>query len=75
MMDGTPASTGVAAGLLSDYRAIEGAFDELMGPDGHARPEFRQCLDMLSALTPEAFARAQSLAELALLNQGVTFSV
>lgn len=62
-------------GLLSDYPALPGTFDELIGDDGATRAEFREGLAMLDALTPEAFARAQALAERALLNQGVTFSV
>lgn len=63
------------SGLLTDYPALPGTFDELIGTDGAPRPEFAECLAMLGALSPDEFARAQSLAELALLNQGVTFSV
>jgi uncharacterized circularly permuted ATP-grasp superfamily protein len=61
--------------LLTAYPAIAGCFDELIGSDGAPRPEFRACLDMLAAFSADDLARAQSLAELALLNQGVTFSV
>jgi uncharacterized circularly permuted ATP-grasp superfamily protein len=62
-------------GLLDQYPALGATFDELIGPDGEPRPEFVEALSKLTSLTPEAFTRAQSLAEQALLNQGVTFSV
>jgi uncharacterized circularly permuted ATP-grasp superfamily protein len=62
-------------GLFAGYRAPDGTFDELIGPDGAPRPAFRRVIELLSTRTNDDFARAQSLAELALLNQGVTFSV
>jgi uncharacterized circularly permuted ATP-grasp superfamily protein len=62
-------------GLLANYPALSGCFDELIDRDGVPRPDFRRCLEALAALSPDEFARAQSLAELALYNQGVTFSV
>lgn len=60
--------------LFDDYRGIPGAFDELC-ENGLARAEFQKVLASLGNRSGEDFARAQSLAELALLNQGVTFSV
>ncbi|APR76923.1 hypothetical protein A7982_02270 [Minicystis rosea] len=67
-------------GLFTDYPVIPGSFDELVarGEGGSTfalRPEFARALSQLDAESPEAFARSQALAELALLNQGVTFSV
>jgi uncharacterized circularly permuted ATP-grasp superfamily protein len=62
-------------GLLAGYPALPGCFDELMDADGLPRAEFRRCLETLAAHSPDEFARAQALAELALFNQGVTFSV
>ena len=62
-------------GVLDGYRPLPGCFDELMSADGAPRPEFRACLDMLAGLSVDEVARTQALAELALLNQGVTFSV
>lgn len=62
-------------GLFAGYRTPDGTFDELIGPDGAPRPDFRRVIEILGSRTPDDFARAQSLAELALLNQGVTFSV
>jgi uncharacterized circularly permuted ATP-grasp superfamily protein len=61
--------------LLEPYPALPDNFDELIGLDGQPRPEFREALSKLTSLGPDEFARAQALAEMALLNQGVTFSV
>jgi uncharacterized circularly permuted ATP-grasp superfamily protein len=60
--------------LFADYRSLPGTFDEILAGDG-ARPPFRKVMDQLDRLTPDELARHQQLAELALLNQGVTFSV
>lgn len=61
--------------LFTDYPTLPGTFDELISPERVPRPEFRRALEGLGAMSPDAFARAQGLAELQLLNQGVTFSV
>jgi uncharacterized circularly permuted ATP-grasp superfamily protein len=67
-------------GLFADYPSSPGTFDELCaaspgGAGAALRPEFARALAALGAQSAEEFARAQALAELALLNQGVTFSV
>jgi uncharacterized circularly permuted ATP-grasp superfamily protein len=61
--------------LLTGYRLLDGTWDELIAPDGTPRPSAERTIAMLSALAPADFARYQSLAELSLYNQGVTFSV
>jgi uncharacterized circularly permuted ATP-grasp superfamily protein len=61
--------------LFAGYRALPGTYDELFGQDGAARPELAALARQLAAFSPEEIARCQDLAELALLNQGVTFSV
>ena len=61
--------------LFAGYRTLEGTYDELLLPGGEARPEFKAVAALLGALTPDELARCQNMAELALLNQGVTFSV
>src|SRR5688500_6874838 len=61
--------------LLDGYAPLEGTYDELFSSRGEARPEFRRALETLAARDPDEHARAQALAEIALLNQGVTFSV
>jgi uncharacterized circularly permuted ATP-grasp superfamily protein len=60
--------------LFADYRPLPGTFDEILAPDG-ARPAFRRVLEQLGRMSSDELARHQQLAELALLNQGVTFSV
>ncbi|WP_395857828.1 circularly permuted type 2 ATP-grasp protein [Cystobacter fuscus] len=46
-----------------------------MGADGSARPDFQKLLNVLGARSPGDFSHMQTLAERALRNQGVTFSV
>jgi uncharacterized circularly permuted ATP-grasp superfamily protein/transglutaminase-like putative cysteine protease len=71
-----PAAAGPGAASLFDrYQPIPGTYDELFENGGRLRPEFASRLAALAARTPGEFARTQALAELALLNQGVTFSV
>jgi uncharacterized circularly permuted ATP-grasp superfamily protein len=61
--------------LFDRYRPLPDAYDELVLPDGGLRTHAKGAIGALDALTPEDFARYQSLAELSLYNQGVTFSV
>lgn len=63
------------AGLFSSYQPLDGSYDELVTSDGSARAHTRRVLTALDALPAREFARYQSLAELSLYNQGVTFSV
>ncbi|KAB2898425.1 MAG: circularly permuted type 2 ATP-grasp protein [Kofleriaceae bacterium] len=60
--------------LFADYRPLAGTFDEILATEG-ARPAFRRVLEQLGRMSADELARHQQLAELALLNQGVTFSV
>jgi len=65
-----------AAPLLFDtYKPIPGTFDEMIDVDGMPRPHARRATRILDGLSPKEFAKAQSLAELSLYSQGVTFSV
>jgi uncharacterized circularly permuted ATP-grasp superfamily protein len=61
--------------LLRGYGALGGVYDELIDDHGQPRPHARAAAEMLDGLTPEAFQRCQTLAELSLVQQGVTFSV
>jgi uncharacterized circularly permuted ATP-grasp superfamily protein len=61
--------------LLAKYRPLDGTWDELVAPDGTARPHAQRTCALLNAVAATEFARFQSLAELSLYNQGVTFSV
>jgi len=74
---GAPAAPTLdpSATLLAGYTPLPGTYDELILPDGTPRPEMGRCLELVFSHSPDRFARAQALAELALLNQGVTFSV
>ncbi len=61
--------------LLDGYRAPEGTYDELIDGDGQPRPHARTATRLLDGLSAEEFSRCQTLADLALIEQGVTFSV
>lgn len=69
-------STNVnASAVFADYPVSPDCFDELIAPNGLPRPELGPGLSHMLGQSAEACARVQVLAELALLNQGVTFSV
>ena len=61
--------------LLADYRPVRGTHDEVFAEEGELRPEVARAFATFARKSAEEFARSQALAELALLNQGVTFSV
>ena len=61
--------------LFSDYASLSGTFDELFQAPGRPRPSFARALPALAHRSREEFGRLQALSEVALLNQGVTFSV
>jgi uncharacterized circularly permuted ATP-grasp superfamily protein len=61
--------------LLDGYRAPAGTYDELIDADGNPRPHARTATRLLDGLSAEEFSRCQTLADLALVEQGVTFSV
>jgi uncharacterized circularly permuted ATP-grasp superfamily protein len=61
--------------LFDSYKPIPGTYDEMVDADGSPRPQARRAVRTLDALTAEQFSQYQSLAELSLYSQGVTFSV
>ena len=61
--------------LFDGYHPLPGAYDELFEQPGEVRHEFQRAAGALAPWTRSAFATAQGLAERALLDQGVTFSV
>jgi len=61
--------------LLDGYHAPDGTYDELIDADGKPRPHARTATRLLDGLSAEEFSRCQTLADLALVEQGVTFSV
>ena len=60
--------------LFEGYGALPNTFDEMF-ERGEPRAAFARVARLLDAMTADDLARAQSLAEHALLQQGVTFSV
>src|ERR1700704_5082794 len=60
--------------LFDAYGALPGTFDEMF-EGGSPRPPFARVAQLLGNLGKEDLARSQALAEHALLQQGVTFSV
>ncbi|MCK6684547.1 MAG: circularly permuted type 2 ATP-grasp protein [Thermoanaerobaculia bacterium] len=68
-------SASDSSGLFGSYSLLSGTFDEYFSGAGTVRPEFRQAVASLSTSSVDEFQRCQALAERALLNQGVTFSV
>jgi len=67
--------TGTAPALLEGYRALDGTYDELVEAAGGTRQHARMVANLLATMDADTFARCQALAELALAQRGVTFSV
>jgi uncharacterized circularly permuted ATP-grasp superfamily protein len=66
---------GAPGGLFDGYPALAGTFDEMFDGGTVARPPFARVAQLLAKLPADELARSQALAETALLQQGVTFSV
>ena len=64
-----------SSSLLAAYPPLPGTYDELFAARGEPRQGFQNAVAALENRVEGDFARQQALAELALLNQGVTFSV
>jgi uncharacterized circularly permuted ATP-grasp superfamily protein len=69
------AQSASAPGLFAGYAGLPNSFDELFAPDGLARRELGHAMEFLLTRSADEFTRCQALAEISLLNQGVTFSV
>jgi uncharacterized circularly permuted ATP-grasp superfamily protein len=61
--------------LFERYQTHAGTYDELFDATGTPREGFHRVLQALGASSADDFAKSQALAEMALMNQGVTFSV
>ncbi|MBC7841871.1 MAG: circularly permuted type 2 ATP-grasp protein [Gemmatimonadaceae bacterium] len=61
--------------LFERYQTTAGTYDELFERAGVPRAGFDRVLSSLGASSADEFAKCQALAEMAMLNQGVTFSV
>ena len=64
-----------SSSLLTAYPPLPGTYDELFTAQGEPRPGFQAAVAALELRAAGDLERQQALAELALLNQGVTFSV
>lgn len=63
-------------GLFAQYAPLPGTFDELFERNERVpHRDLKKIVDALGNASTDQFARQQALAELALLTQGVTFSV
>ena len=60
--------------LFSAYE-IGSAFDESFSPDGETKPHYQSLFDHLMALPERELERRQGAADLAFLQQGITFTV
>jgi uncharacterized circularly permuted ATP-grasp superfamily protein len=60
---------------MTTYKPLAGSYDELVEEGGQPRRVLGKGVGYFLSRSPAELARAQSLAELSLLNQGVTFSV
>jgi uncharacterized circularly permuted ATP-grasp superfamily protein len=66
---------GSSEGLFAGYEPLAGTYDEVFEARDLPHPPFRQVVESLGVRTAGEFVRSQSLADAALLHQGVTFSV
>jgi len=64
-----------ASMVLDGYRALDGTYDELVEAGGGTRKHALMVANLLGNMNADTFARCQALAELALAQRGVTFSV
>ena len=60
---------------LFDNYQTNGFYDEMFQPDGQPRPHYWKLFQRLTGLSLEDFRRRCQLAELTLINQGITFAV
>jgi len=54
---------------------LDGAYDEMLGPDGLPRPPYLALYQRLLELPAEELKRRQQAADLSFLHQGITFTV
>lgn len=62
------------SGLFSGYDN-GGFYDEMFAEDGSSRPHYRRLYERLSAMSATEFRARCELADLTLVNQGITFTV
>jgi uncharacterized circularly permuted ATP-grasp superfamily protein len=72
-MAGT-ASQGALPAPFQHYDLDE-AYDEMVGPDGIARPQYEHLYQALRELPASELRRRQQISDLSFLHQGITFTV
>src|SRR5580658_3425972 len=72
-MAGT-ASQSVLPAPFQDY-GLDEAYDEMVAPDGTARPQYEHLYQALRELPASEFRRRQQISDLSFLHQGITFTV
>ncbi len=60
--------------LFNKYQT-DGFYDEMFEADGQPRPHYRKLFQRISGMPHEDFLRRRQLADLTLINQGITFAV
>jgi len=60
---------------LFDGYQTDGFYDEMFEPDGQPRPHYRKLFQRISGMSHDDFRRRRQLADLTLVNQGITFAV
>ena len=60
---------------LFDNYQTDGFYDEMFAPDGQPRPHYARLFQRLSQMSLEDYARRVTLADMTLINQGITFAV
>jgi uncharacterized circularly permuted ATP-grasp superfamily protein len=67
-------ATHTQQGLFEGYD-LGGFFDEMFDDQGRARPHYKKLQEMLGGMTATEFRARCELADLTLVNQGITFTV
>ena len=57
------------------WRTAAGSFDEAFASAGSPRPHYKTVVSILKSFSPEEIERRERLQRLALMNQGITFTV
>jgi len=60
---------------LFQHYALDGFYDEMFASEGKPRPHYHSLHATLNALTARDFRQRAQMAEMSMLNQGVTFTV
>ncbi len=65
----------VIEGMLTGYCAMPDFWDEVFGPDGQVRPQYKNLIEQFKYLSAEDFDMLDERARQSFLKQGITYSV